>query len=129
MKRILTLLLAIAVVALTCLTVSAQSIATDLPCDLTLHYKDDTDAFVSDYDVSVYRVAQLSESGEAKATPAFEKYHISYTEKDRVQLAAELADYVIRDRITPDVSVKTDSNGEIAQIGRASCRERVYVLV
>lgn len=117
MKRILTLLLAIAVVALTCLTVSAQSIATDLPCDLTLHYKDDTDAFVSDFDVSVYRVAQLSESGEAKATPAFEKYHISYTEKDRVQLAAELADYVIRDRITPDVSVKTDSNGEIALTG------------
>lgn len=117
MKRILTILLAIAAAALSCLTVSAQSIAADLPCDLTLRYKDDADVLVSDYDVSVYRVAQLSESGEAKATPAFEKYHISYTEKDRVQSAAELADYVIRDKITPDASVKTDSVGEITLTG------------
>lgn len=117
MKRILTILLAIAAAALSCLTVSAQSIAADLPCDLTLRYKDDADALVSDYDVSVYRVAQLSESGEAKATPAFAKYNISFTENDRVQSAAELADYVIRDKITPDASVKTDSVGEITLTG------------
>lgn len=117
LKRILTLLFAVAVSALSCLTVSAQSIATDLPCDMTLCYKDDDGALVSDYDISVYRVAQLSESGEAKATPAFAKYNISYTEKDRVQSAALLADYVTRDKITPDASVKTDSDGEVTLSG------------
>jgi hypothetical protein len=117
LKRILTLLLAIAAAALSCVAVSAQSIAADLPCDLTLRYKDDTDAVVSDYDVSVYRVAQLSKTGEAQATPAFEDYHVSFAEKDRVQSASKLADYVSRDKITPNASVKTDSAGEIALTG------------
>ena len=117
MKRILILLLAIAAVALSCLTVSAQSIAADLPCDLTLRYKDDTDALVHDYAVSLYRVAQLTESGEAKAVSGFEAYDISFAENDRMQSASALAAYVVRDKVTPDMTVKTDDSGEIALSG------------
>lgn len=114
MKRILTLLLAVALCGLFCLSASAQAIVPELPCELTLQYKDDTDAVLSDYAVSVYRVAQLNEAGEATALPQFSQYEISFDESDRVKTAAELANFVQRDQITPDYSVKTDDLGEIA---------------
>lgn len=113
MKRILTFLLAVAALMMFCISASAQSIATDLPCELTLQYKDDAGEALDELAVSLYRVADLDESGEAHALESFEKYGISFDEGDRAKTAAELAGYVQRDKVDPDLSAKTDSEGKL----------------
>ena len=117
MKRIIALSTVLVLIILSVMSVSAQTIAVDLPCDLNLKYKDDNAQPIADLSVSVYRVAALDEDGKIEHLPGFADYESVIDAADRIRAAAELENLMIRDGVKPDHSVRTDSSGEIALSG------------
>ena len=114
MKKTAAFLLVLAMMLSLCVAAAAQSIVPELPCDLHLSYRDDTEAVIPDLAVSLYRAAQFDSDGEAELTPEFSGYGLDVQElSDNPDAALRLAEYVQRDALTPTYTDRTDADGKL----------------
>lgn len=101
---------------------------------LTLAVKDRHDGeFIVGTRVDIYRVATVQENGTLKPTAAFKKYAVSWDvegSSDVRNLADTLEAYIVRDKIAPTASGKTDANGISAfPQGAGSLKPGYYLVI
>ena len=115
MKKAIAAILTLLVLLTLCPSVFAQTIKTDMPCNLSLHYVDENDQPIPNLGVRLYRAADLTESGEKVPTASFVGYFEALKNtKSAVEKAARLADLVRRDQLKADFTARTDSVGDVS---------------
>lgn len=96
---------------------AAGSIDTDKAVSLTLSYKSGEKS-LSEAKFSLYLVASVDEFGNFTVTEQFKKYNVNIDIKGKNdeewrKVASTLEGYILRDKLTPADSGKTDKNGEL----------------
>lgn len=110
-KRLTSVLLAVWI--LSCAVFAAGSIDKNRDIELTISYRDDSTSLVG-AEFNIYLVASMDENGELTTENAFQQFNVDIRGKNDEAwktLATTLEGYVLRDKIAPTDSGKTDDNG------------------
>lgn len=130
-KRWISRIITFCLCMIMCLGLMPLNISADETVSVTLYHCIDGNA-VADIPFSIYRVGSYSENGELELASAFAKYHIFLSGEDTTDwknLVRILAQYCIRDNITPDESRKTDENGVIVFGENDQLSKGVYLIL
>ena len=94
---------------------AAGSIDLSKEVTLTLSYKDETTS-ITGAQFDIYLIAEVDEGGELTPTEAFSQFPVDIRGKNDEawkNLASTLEGYILRDKIAPTDSGKTDANGQL----------------
>lgn len=94
---------------------AAGSIDPDKEVKLSLSYQDDTKP-VAGAQFDIYLIAEVDESGELTPTETFSQFPVDIRGKNDEawrNLASTLEGYILRDKIAPTDTGKTDKNGKL----------------
>jgi len=111
---------------------AAEAMDPDIPVSLTITYTDKGEP-LTEAVFSVYRVATMDKNGRFTLTAPFSGYNLdlsSPTDAAWAALATTLEGYVLRDKILPTATGKTDEEGNLTlPTGSGILRQGLYLVV
>ncbi len=113
-KRIVSILLVMLMLSTTAFAAGSINLRQDVK--LTMSYQDG-DAPLAGAAFNIYLVASADESGELTTEDTFKQFHVNIRGRNDdawKTLASTLEGYVLRDKIVPTDSGKTDANGYLS---------------